>query len=433
MPPPFGSLRARLAVSALQLRPDELRVRPVSPPHQLIVRPDLRHLPVHQHPHAVRASHRAQPVRDDDGGATHPRPFQRLRHQPLRPRVQRARRLVEQQHRRVREQHPGDGDALALPPAERRAPFAHGGIVPVWKVFDETVRVGRRRRRLDLRATGARSRVRYVLRDGAGEQRRVLGHGADVTAEPEEVVRAHRDAVDPDRALVWIVKALQQVNDGALTPAGRTHERERLAGRKRQREPFEDHLTGPRGVGEDDVVEVDGAAERRVFRRVFGGVLEGVLILRTPPAAPSRRPIFDGILEPSPGARLDDLRRADHPRRLVRGVDPARDLRVDFAQLRQRARHLERERHHRGQLPNRHRPSLHQRSAVPQPRRHRRGRDRGEQREVQGVDAGGGATRLRRLEKRRVVPIQLGVFPRERANGSYTRETFRGDGRGPLL
>ena len=101
---------------------------------------------------------------------------------------------------------------------------------------------------------------------------------------------------------------------------------------------------------------------------------------------------------------------------------------LDFAQLRQRPSHLERERHHRGQLPHRHRPSLHQRSAVPQPRRHRRGRDRGEQREVQwawtlvawrrALDASASASSYRSSSASSCANVPT----------AGSRQSFRGDG-----
>ena len=65
---------------------------------------------------------------------------------------------------------------------------------------------------------------------------------------------------------------------------------------------------------------------------------------------------------------------------------------MQFAEPRQRVCHLERERNHRREFPTVNRP--HQTPAVPQPRRHRRGRHRGEQRKVQRVYPRGDTTPL---------------------------------------
>ena len=79
------------------------------------------------------------------------------------------------------------------------------------------MRVGSRRRRLDLGAAGVWPRVRYVLRDGPGEHRRVLGHDADGPTEPREVVGGYRHSVEAHGSLARVVEALLRVLSGEQT------------------------------------------------------------------------------------------------------------------------------------------------------------------------------------------------------------------------
>ena len=62
----------------------------------------------------VRASNRAQPMRDDKRGAASHQPFQRFEQRAFCFRVERAGRLIENQNGRILEQCTSDGDALAF-------------------------------------------------------------------------------------------------------------------------------------------------------------------------------------------------------------------------------------------------------------------------------------------------------------------------------
>src|SRR3954465_12492452 len=68
---------------------------------------------------AVGVADRREPVRDDEGGAPLHDLLERELELALGRGVERARRLVEDQHRRVLEQRPGDREALALAAGER--------------------------------------------------------------------------------------------------------------------------------------------------------------------------------------------------------------------------------------------------------------------------------------------------------------------------
>ena len=72
-----------------------------------------------------------QSVRDGDRGTSPRHRIQCVLHDPLRDRVERAGRLVEDEYRRILQQNPRDRYALLLAPGESIAPFADEGVVPV--------------------------------------------------------------------------------------------------------------------------------------------------------------------------------------------------------------------------------------------------------------------------------------------------------------
>ncbi len=100
---------------------------------------------------------------------------ERLLHQPLRFGVERARRLVEQQDRRVLEDGPGERQALALAARQPQAAVADHGVVALRLGDDELVRGGRLGGGDDLRVAGAEPAERDVGADGVVEQRHAPG------------------------------------------------------------------------------------------------------------------------------------------------------------------------------------------------------------------------------------------------------------------
>ena len=178
----------------------------------------------------------------------------------LDARVDRRRRVVEQQDLRVGEQRARQRDALALTAREREALLADDGVVAVGQPQDELVRFGGARRGLDLGSAVASGRPNAMLaRDRVGEEERVLEHDADVCgAATASVHVAHVDAVDRDAPVVHVVEARQQQADRRLARTRAADERDRLARRDREREVAQ-HRLGRR-VAERHVVEPHLAA-----------------------------------------------------------------------------------------------------------------------------------------------------------------------------
>ena len=125
---------------------------------------------------------------------------QRVADLVLLGRVDRRRGVVEDQHPRVGEDRPGDGDALALAARQREAPLADHGVVALGQLVDELVGAGQPGRPLDplLRRVGV----------GEGDVGRTVSLNRNVSSNtmPTAVAQvvqldvAHVDAVEQDRA-----------------------------------------------------------------------------------------------------------------------------------------------------------------------------------------------------------------------------------------
>ena len=111
-----------------------------------------------------------KPMRDDERRAPFAQFGDRLLHVALGFGVERRGRFVEQDDRRVFDQRPRYGDALALAAGQLHAVLADRRVVTGGKVKDEFVRVRRFGGGDDLRFAGAEPAERDVLADRAAEQ-----------------------------------------------------------------------------------------------------------------------------------------------------------------------------------------------------------------------------------------------------------------------
>ena len=144
--------------------------------------------------------------------------------------VERAERLVEQQHAGLVDQRPGERDALTLPAAQLiRATFAElAEADDVEHLAGATTTLG---------PTDAfhLEPVLDVLTDGhVGEQRVVLEHRVDVAVVRRDV--GHVLAGEQDRTRRRLLEAGDHPQHRRLAGAGRAEQREELAGLDRQRD-----------------------------------------------------------------------------------------------------------------------------------------------------------------------------------------------------
>ena len=108
---------------------------------------------------------------------------ERLQHQALALRIQRAGGLVQDQDRRVAQDGAGDGHALPLPAGQLHAALADARLIALRKGADEVVGVGLAGRLDHLRFRRARPAVGDVVEDRAAEQQHVLRHHRHLLAQ----------------------------------------------------------------------------------------------------------------------------------------------------------------------------------------------------------------------------------------------------------
>ncbi len=107
----------------------------------------LDDLAVIQHQDFVGIHHRGKPVRDDQRGAVPGDLAQRALDFAFGAGVQRGRRFVQQQDRRVLQDGAGDGDALLLAAGKFQPALAHHGFIAQRQFEDELVDLGHGARR----------------------------------------------------------------------------------------------------------------------------------------------------------------------------------------------------------------------------------------------------------------------------------------------
>ncbi len=133
-------------------------------------RAELHEPAVVEHGDPVGGPDGRQAVGHDDRRAPDLEPVERLLDEPLGLVVERARGLVEEQDRRVLEDGPGDGHALALPARQPRAAVADDRVVALGQGRDEVVGIGIPGGRNELLVGRVQTPVADVLGDRAAEQ-----------------------------------------------------------------------------------------------------------------------------------------------------------------------------------------------------------------------------------------------------------------------
>ena len=155
----------------------------------------------------------------------------------LRHCVQRRRRFVKYQHRRIFQEDPRYGNSLLLASRQQHAAFAHIGAESLRHVHYVIIDLGFFRSFDHLGIGGVRSAVSYIFHDGVREKIDILLHYADIPAQgmlrhlPDIVsVQAHYPAVR-------VVESRDQLAQSAFAPSRRPHDGNSLAGADMQIDP----------------------------------------------------------------------------------------------------------------------------------------------------------------------------------------------------
>ena len=195
---------------------------------------------------------------DDEGGAALGQLIKGPLDFGLRHAVQGGGGLVQNQHRRVLQEDPGDGDALLLPAGEEHAALAHVGVEALGHGHNVVVDLRPPGRRHHLVHGGVGAAVADILQDAVREQEHILLHHADVTPKAALLHVAYIPAVDPDAARPHVVEPGDQAAQRGLASAGGAHHGDGLPGVHVEGHVMEDLRIVPL-VGEGHVLHVDPA------------------------------------------------------------------------------------------------------------------------------------------------------------------------------
>ena len=145
--------------------------------------PRLDELPAVEDEDAVGVHHGVEAVGDGDDRAILPDALERAVEGRLGRRVERARRLVEQEQLGVAHQRPGDAHALALAAREPPPALAHERLVALGERQDPLVDLRGLRGGFDFGVGGIEAAVADVLADREVEEEAVLQHHAHLRAQ----------------------------------------------------------------------------------------------------------------------------------------------------------------------------------------------------------------------------------------------------------
>ena len=188
----------------------------------------LHHVPLVHHQDPVGIADGGEAVGDHEAGL----PLHQLAHGPLDfplgGGVDVAGRLVQDQHRRIVEHRPGDGQKLLLSLGDVSPVLADDGLVALRQAHDEGVDVGGFGGRHHLVHGRPFLSVGDVVENRSPEHPGILQHHGVGAAQAfpgqgADVLPVHRDA-----AGVHVVKAHQQVDDGGLARPGRPDDGDQL-------------------------------------------------------------------------------------------------------------------------------------------------------------------------------------------------------------
>src|SRR5215467_575529 len=174
-----GDRRARFLFP--QLQSVERRVAPALA-QQLVVASRFNDRSILDDEDAISIDDGMQAVRDHDRRSPLTEVLDRALNLPLGFGIERSRRLVEQDDRRVLEQGACNGDALALAAGELQAVLADWGVVPAGERRDEVVRISGLGGDDDLGLARAQTPERDILAHRAAKQENILPDIGDLAA-----------------------------------------------------------------------------------------------------------------------------------------------------------------------------------------------------------------------------------------------------------
>src|SRR5260221_3634006 len=184
-----------------------------------------------EHENSVRMQHCTQPMRDEhrDDVLVRRDVARGAADRLIRVRIQRARRLVEDEQLCFAKQRARNGETLLLAAGDLHSSLADDGVEPLLRTAEERLRGGTTPYVEALRVRRARPHEQEVLANGAAEELRVLRHEADRLPEAVQVHPFVRHLVVENGTVARAIEADEQLHQCGLARAGWTDECERFS------------------------------------------------------------------------------------------------------------------------------------------------------------------------------------------------------------
>ena len=176
-------------------------------------------------------------------------------------RIHRRQCFVQHQDRRIAKQRARNGDALALAARQAYAALTDHRVIALGQARNEFMGVGRCGRGFHFRLARPWFAEENIFADRAVKQIGVLINHRQLAAKIGEAEIAQILPAQPDRARSRVVLAQQQLHHGGFAATGRPDDADTLAFFNLETEPFMGAPPGA-GIGEGDVIELDGGLER---------------------------------------------------------------------------------------------------------------------------------------------------------------------------
>ena len=189
----------------------------------------LDDLSILQNHDGVGVPHGGETVGDHEGGPFCHQTIHALLDVLFCSRIDRTRRLIEDQDRRLGYRRSRDIKKLPLALAQVRAVALKNGVIALWKPHDKGMGRCHLRRLNDLFIGGIQSSVTDVFHDRPRKQMGVLKNHGDMAAQLVPLNMADINAVDGDGPALDIVEAVDEVRDRRLSGSCGTHEGDLLS------------------------------------------------------------------------------------------------------------------------------------------------------------------------------------------------------------
>ena len=219
-----------------------------------------------EHDNPVGEVQRRLAMSDEQGGSANHHLSERGVDVRLDPRVDRARRVIEDEDARVVQDRSCKRDPLPLPSRQGQPALADRGVITARQLLDECVCLGSPRGRLDLPLCRVRSPVGNVRAHEVREEKAIFEDDAHLAPERLQAHVAHVVTVDAHGSCCRIVEARDKVRNRRFAAATRSDDGHALAGRYLQVQALQ-HIVAA-AIAKMNTGERDLAAQRGELDRI---------------------------------------------------------------------------------------------------------------------------------------------------------------------